>query len=207
VTDQALRSRSADTGQAGVEGNSRLTSVTGLLLILLLAVEGATILSIESLISVHVFVGVLLLGPVLLKVASAGYRFLRYYGGSEAYRVKGPPHPVLRVLGPLVIVSTLALLGTGLALLAVPRERADLLVSAHQASFIVWFAVMVLHVLGHLHGAVVESMRELRGLRADPASRHRLVRLALIGLALVAGVALATALLPAAAGWTGGFEH
>jgi hypothetical protein len=156
------------------------------------------------LISVHVFVGVLLLGPVLLKIASTGYRFLRYYGGSPPYRVKGPPHPVLRVLGPLVIVSTLVLLGTGLALLAVPRDSADLLVSAHQASFVVWLVLMSLHVLAHLRGAVLESGRELRAVSGDPASRHRLVRLLSIALALAAGVAAAAALLPAASGWAGG---
>lgn len=204
MTGQAVQARPNAAARAGVEGNSRLTSVTGMLLIFLLAVEGATILSIESMISVHVFVGVLLLGPVLLKIASTGYRFLRYYSGSQPYREKGPPHPVLRVLGPVVIVSTLVLFGTGLALLAVPRDDADLLLTTHQASFIVWFGAMTLHVLGHLRGAVLDSARELRGVSGDPASRRRLIRLSLIALTLVAGVAVATVLLPAAAGWTGG---
>jgi hypothetical protein len=58
----------------GVEGNTRLTSVTGVLLIGLLAVEGLTILSINGLITLHIFIGIVLLGPILLKTASTVYR-------------------------------------------------------------------------------------------------------------------------------------
>ena len=61
----------------GSEGNARLTGMTGAVLILLLAAEGATILRIRGLISVHIFFGMLLIPPVLLKLASTGYRFVR----------------------------------------------------------------------------------------------------------------------------------
>jgi hypothetical protein len=61
------------------------------------------------------FLGVLLIGPVLLKIASTGYRFVRYYTGSEGYVRKGPPAPIPRVLGPVVILTSLAVLGTGVA--------------------------------------------------------------------------------------------
>ena len=64
-------SRSVDAAandvDAGVEGNTRLTSATGLVLLVMLAVEGYTILDVRGLITVHVFVGVMLVGPVLLK--------------------------------------------------------------------------------------------------------------------------------------------
>jgi len=72
-----------DSAASGVEGNARLTGLNGVLLVLL-AVEGATILRIRQLISVHVYVGVLLVGPVLLKCASTVYRFIRYYAGARA---------------------------------------------------------------------------------------------------------------------------
>ena len=48
---------------SGALGNGRLTSLVGLVLLVLLAVEGATIPWIQPLLSVHVFVGMLLLGP------------------------------------------------------------------------------------------------------------------------------------------------
>ena len=54
-------------------------------------VIGVTILRIGQLISVHLFVGFLLVGPVSLKLASTGYRFVRYYSGERTYRRKRPP--------------------------------------------------------------------------------------------------------------------
>ena len=77
---------------SGVEGNSRLTSTNGMLLLALLAVEGFTVLSVRQMITLHVFLGTLLIGPVLLKIGSTAYRFARYYTGAPAYVDKGPPH-------------------------------------------------------------------------------------------------------------------
>jgi hypothetical protein len=70
----------------------------------------------------------LLIPPVLLKLGSTGYRFARYYSGSAPYVRKGPPHIALRVLAPGVVLTTLALFGTGVALLVGgphdgPRDR------------------------------------------------------------------------------------
>jgi len=81
---------------SGVGGNSRLTSATGIVLLALLAVEGVTILSVRQMITLHIYVGILLLGPVLLKSGSTMYRFVRYYRGAPAYLKKGPPHPRIR---------------------------------------------------------------------------------------------------------------
>jgi hypothetical protein len=60
-----------------------------------------------------------LVPPVLLKIGSTGYRFGRYYLGSSAYGRKGPPPPVLRLLGPVVVASTLGVLDSGTALMFV----------------------------------------------------------------------------------------
>ena len=49
------------------------------MLLVLLAVEGVTILFLRPLLSVHIFVGMLLIPPVALKLGSTGYRFVRYY--------------------------------------------------------------------------------------------------------------------------------
>jgi hypothetical protein len=191
-----------DSTAPGVAGNARLTGLNGMLLCVLLAVEGATILRLRQLISVHIYVGVLLVGPVLLKSASTSYRVVRYYTGARPYREKGPPHPLLRVLGPLLILTTFAVLGTGVALLTVRPGHAGLLLTAHKASFVLWFAVMTVHVLGHIRAAATDSWRELHASPTDPAARRRRIRIALTALALVAGVAAATAIMPAAAPWT-----
>jgi len=82
----------------GTTGNERLTAVTGVVLISLLAVIGVTIISLRNLLWVHLFVGILLIGPVVLKLGSTGYRFIRYYTGNQAYRRVGPPQALLRVI-------------------------------------------------------------------------------------------------------------
>ena len=64
--------------------------MTGAVLLVLLAAEGFTILSLGQLLTPHFFIGMLLLGPVALKAGSTMYRFVRYYAGSAPYRRKGP---------------------------------------------------------------------------------------------------------------------
>ena len=106
------------------------------MLLILLAVEGFTILRIGRLLTLHFFLGMLLLGPVTLKAGSVIYRFARYYTGSEPYRRKGPPAPLLRLLGPVIILLTAAVFGSGVMLaVAGPGHGPWLLL--HRASFIV----------------------------------------------------------------------
>ena len=129
-------------------GNERLTATTATVLLLSLAVEGFTILSVGQMLSVHIVVGLLLIPPVALKLASTGYRFARYYLRDAAYVTKGPPHIAMRLLAPLLVVSTPTVLGTGVALLALgPDHHRDVVLGLHKASFLVWFALMSVHVL------------------------------------------------------------
>jgi hypothetical protein len=166
-----------------------------MVLLAMLAVEGYTILDVRGLITLHIFLGIMLVGPVLLKVASTLYRFSRYYTGEPAYVRKGPPHLLLRVLGPVVTLSSLVVLGTGIGLIFV-NSRGPLLL-AHKASFIIWVAVMTIHVLGHIQGAAVSSWRDLRS-----SSTARLSRIGAVVLAVALGVAGAAALMPSASHWT-----
>jgi hypothetical protein len=118
--------------------------------LLLLAAEGVTVLRIRALLTPHVFIGMLLVPPVLLKMGSTGYRFVRYYAGSPAYRRKGPPPALLRLLGPVVVLLTLTLFASGIALLFAPHGLRRELLFVHKASFVLWFVAMAVHVLGHL---------------------------------------------------------
>jgi hypothetical protein len=133
-----------------VEANARLTGSSAAVLLVLLAAEGLTIPFIQSLLTAHVVIGMVLVPPVLVKLGSTGYRFFRYYTGKPAFVKKGPPPVLLRLLGPFVVVLTLALFGSGIALLfAAARWRSDL-VFLHKATFVLWFGVMTIHVLSHL---------------------------------------------------------
>jgi hypothetical protein len=184
-----------DGSAAGVEANARLTSVLGMVLLVLLAVEGFTILSVRQMIKLHLILGLILIGPVVAKCLTTGYRFINYYRGAPAYRHKGPPHVLLRVLGPVVIVTSLAVLGTGGALIYYPDRGAWL--TLHKASFILWFGAMTLHVLGHVIEGGRMTVAELR----RPALRGRAIRLLAVGAALLAGVGIALAVYPSSSSW------
>ncbi|HZS31329.1 MAG TPA: hypothetical protein VFA37_08745 [Gaiellaceae bacterium] len=153
----------------GVDGNERLTAATGAVLIVLLAALGVTILSIGPLLWWHVLLGMLLIPPVLLKLASTGWRFVRYYRGRAEYVRRGPPVWWLRLSAPLVVLSTLFVFGTGVALLAT-GPSGGILVGLHKASFVIWFFLTALHVLGHL--------RELLPRRRIPGTSWRFAALA-----------------------------
>ncbi len=185
---------------AGAESNARLTVMAGALLTVLLLAEGVTILDVRGMITLHTAIGLTLVGPIALKCASTGYRFLRYYRGKPAYVAKGAPHPILRAIGPFVILSSVAVVGTGIALL-VAHGRSDTWLTLHQGSFIVWIAVMTLHFLGHLREAAVGTARELRRASADPARRGKAVRLTLVAVSLLVGVGVAAAFTPSASSW------
>lgn len=181
----------------GPARNARLTALTGVVLLVLLAVEGVTLMSLQAMISWHIFVGVLVVPVVGLKLASTGYRFFRYYTRRADYVRAGPPHPLLRLLGPVVVVSTVVLLGSGLALIAVgPGD--GLVLNLHKASFIVWLGALGAHVLGHL-GRLPPAVREELG------SGERLAgfrwRLLLIAGAVVIGALAAVVVLPHGTPW------
>ncbi|HLY85329.1 MAG TPA: hypothetical protein VKO84_02275 [Gaiellaceae bacterium] len=170
-------------------GNEQLTALAGILLVVFLAVEGATLLNLQALLTVHVFVGMFLLPVVALKMGSTGWRMARYYLGREEYVRRGPPAWPLRIfVAPVVVASTLVLFGTGIYLLAV-HEVQGTAVGLHKASFVVWFVATSIHVLARLL-----PLRE--ALRA----RHPglVLRLGVVAVTLVAGTAVATATLPGA---------
>jgi hypothetical protein len=181
----------------GADGNERLTALTGAVLLVLLAVEGFTLVSLGPLLPVHFFVGMLLVGPVLLKAGSTSYRFARYYTGAPDYRRKGPPHPLLRLIGPFLLLSSLAVLGTGVLLaFAGPGNRQFLFL--HKASFVIWFVLMTIHVLAYIWrvpGLIAADRR-------FPAT-GRVARWAAVVVALASSVILAAATLHLAVPWQG----
>lgn len=194
----------------GTAGNERLTASTGILLILLLAVIGVTLLRLRSLISVHLFVGLLLIPPLLLKIASTGYRFMRYYTSDPVYRERGAPPVVLRVSAPVLVLSTIAVLATGVALLFVGPDSTSLLRELHKLSFIVWAAFTTLHLLGHLPDLQKTFLTERRGrIEYNQLAAGRTGRtLSLVG-ALFAGLVLAILLVPHFGAWSNfeAFHH
>jgi hypothetical protein len=182
----------------GVDGNERLTAGAAVVLFVLLAVEGVTIVFLRPLFSVHVFVGMLLIPPVALKVGSTGWRFFRYYGGREEYVRKGPPLLPLRLLAPVVVLSTVAVFATGVALLVV-GPRGGIVLGLHKASFVVWLVATGIHVLAHLGRMRRIAPRDWRPER--PRLRGVSARRGLLAGSIVAGTILAIATIQYAQPW------
>jgi hypothetical protein len=188
-----MRTHTADPlspaeSESGVEGNARITGTFGAVIFVLLFAEGITVLRVRALISTHAFVGMMLIPFVIVKIASTGYRFVRYYRGDAAYAVKGPPSLFLRVLGPVVVGSTVALLATGVGALLMDRRTAWL-VQAHKVSFILWFGAMTVHVVGHAFETPALAIADLRR-TSSVRARNAAMRIVLLVIALLAAVVL-----------------
>ena len=165
--------RIARTRSGGSSGNEQLTAIVATVLIVLLLVEGATLLQLRSLLTVHAFDGMLLIPVVALK----------------EYVRSGPPHIALRALvGPVLVVSTILVLATGVALLVLDQTQGTL-VGLHKASFVVWAGAFGVHVLAH----VLKLPRALSARLPGAA-----LRIVLVVGTLSAGAAIAVATLPAA---------
>jgi hypothetical protein len=194
----------------GIIGNERLTAATGILLIVLFAALGVTIVRIGSLISVHLFIGLLLIPPVALKLASTGYRFVRYYTATPAYRRRGAPPTPLRMLAPLVVTFTIVVFATGVALLFVGPGSSGALRLLHKASFFAWIAVTAIHVIGHLPDLPQTFLaRRKERLEYNPYAAGRVGRMISLAGALIAGLVLALLLLPQSKAWSqpGALHH
>lgn len=184
--------------RGGPDGNERLTAASGAVLFLLLAAEGVTILSIRQLLSPHIFIGMLLIPPVTLKLGTTGWRFARYYRGARSYRAKGPPLLPLRLLAPVVVVSTVAVFATGVALLIV-GPGGGILLGLHKASFVVWLVATGIHVLAYLTRVprLAAADWRPRAPRLEGAFGRRL----LLAGVVVAGAILAVATIRYASPW------
>jgi hypothetical protein len=211
ATGRERRRDPVEMGSGGPAGNARLTAWTGLVLLVLFLVELVTLLDIRGFISWHIVVGVLLVPPALVKTATTGWRIVRYYTGRPSYRRAGPPPMPLRILGPLVVLSTLAVLGTGLALIALGSSSRTVLfsvlgyrvdaVTLHQGTFLVWGVATGLHTLGRIVPALRIVGADGKGVPKLPGRASR----AIVLPAALAVAAVAAALVLGASGpWVSG---
>jgi hypothetical protein len=179
---------------AGAEGNERLIAWTGASLLAGFAAEGVTILfGVHAHLAYHIAVGFALFLPVGLKVCTTTYRFARYYTNSPAYRLKGPPQIILRVIGPFLVLSTLAVLLTGVAIMFGGQYR-HYLEALHKLSFLAWFGLTSIHVLAYvwrLPKLLLSDLLVRQTARGAAAQRIVLV----LGAGLL-GLGLAAALMP-----------
>lgn len=189
--------RSADPG---VVGNERLTAVAGAVLMVPIALEIATTPALRTFLAAHIYIGVLIVGPLAVKLGSTGWRFLRYYIGTPAFVRRGPPALGLRLLAPLLVATTVVLFGSGLGLLITGPARPGLFLGLHAISSVIWFPMIAIHVVAYIW--------RVPRLVADDVVRHRATEAVGRGLriganigTLLAGAGAAVIAIPAATTW------
>ncbi len=215
IVEDILNPEVDDEGpKSKVLGNTRLTSLLGLIIFIELAVIGITVPAIGQLFTLHAIVGYLLIVPIVFKLVSTGYRFFRYYFKNEKYAKAGPPRIVLRLAAPVLVLSTIILMVSGVVLMIIgPTGNAEpLWKTIHQASFVVWFVVTALHVVSYISKATYQGGAELGLKRFGPIrfSRkrpsYRLVRLSLVVVVMLLSVVTLITQYHYIAPWTNYFQ-
>lgn len=183
------------------DGNERLTAAVGLILIVLAVAElGTLLLGLQTYLHAHVFIGLVLLPPIVLKLATTGWRFARYYVRTEAYRVKGPPQIVMRLLAPLLVLFTVLLFGSGVAIGVVHGEALQIARRIHGPAAFLWTVTLGIHVLVYTPRALRAAVGDLRT-RTRRRVRGAGIRVTIVAAGIVAGVAVGLATLPVQHDW------
>ena len=188
---EGASSGQAEATTSGVAANARLTALTGALLVVLLAAMGITVLRVRELLPQHFFLGFLLIPPLALKMTTTGYRFIRYYTGDPAYRRAGPPQLLMRLIAPIVVLSTAAVFITGLELWMFGLRFGSDWIEAHKLSFMIWLPATAVHVLGHMGTTTRAAADEI----VSPPGRDALTRRSLVVGSLITGVVVVLATL------------
>jgi hypothetical protein len=164
------------------------------------AVEVATILlGVHTFMSAHVFVGLALIPPVLLKLASTGWRFVRYYTRSTAYAEHGAPKIAMRLLAPLFVAATVVLFGSGVAMGILHGHALEVARRLHGPASVVWLLLFGVHALVYLNRALVGSGREITAAEEPVPGRRE--RVSVITAVVISGLVVGLATIPAQHRW------
>ena len=138
-----------------VEANARLTGAAGIVILILLIAELVTVvLGAASVLSLHVAIGLILVPPVLVKLASTTWRMVNYYLGAAAYVHRGPPRRLDRVLAAILSLAIVLLLTSGITLLLGPSSIHQNALQVHKVTFYLALLLIFAHLTQHLTQAL-----------------------------------------------------
>jgi hypothetical protein len=184
----ALR-RVALPGRPNPDGNSGLTGISASFVLPLFLFEVVTVvLGVKSVITLHVVIGLILLGPALLKLASVTYRMVSYYRGVGAYQQRGRPTIGLRLLGAALGVLFMLLMASGLVLIVGPNGAHSPARATHVVTAYLVVLLLAVHLAIHFLPAVRLASKDMRPRTAVRGARSRWLVLL---VSLAAGGALA----------------
>lgn len=133
-----------------IERNKQMTAIAGTMLFILIIIELIITANLGGLISEHIFVGVLLTGPLVVKMCSTGYRFFRYYTKSPEFLKAGPPNLLLRLLAPFLVVTTILVFISGFGLVLGGQAHRGLYFKIHAASVALWLPLLAVHIYAYI---------------------------------------------------------
>ncbi|MEO8897818.1 MAG: hypothetical protein ABI473_03815 [Candidatus Dormibacter sp.] len=171
-------------GDPRLEANLRLTSYSGLVLLLLMALVYLTGAFFDPLRQVHFAIGFAIIPLLAVKLTSTGWRAANYYLRREPYRSDGPPQLIPRLLAPLLVVSAIIATLTGVVLWVLGTQRGTW-ATLHTDSVVVLAFVLALHTLTYILRAVRASAG---GIASAEITGEERVMLWTLALALVAAV-------------------
>lgn len=136
-----------------IERNKRITALAGIVLFVLIIAELVITANIDGLRSEHIFVGVLLAGPLVVKMCSTGFRFFRYYTKSPEFVRAGPPNILLRLLAPFLVIITILVFISGFELALGGHAHERLFHKIHTVGVTLWLPLLAVHIYAYIRKA------------------------------------------------------
>lgn len=183
----------------------RLIAQLGLVLVALVGAEVLTIPFLSAgLVPLHIGLGLGAIPAVAVKLVAAAGRAVRYYRGDAEERAEGAPDDLMRVTAVVLVLSTVALFGSGVVLWLLELGVGTRLLAGpawiliHELSFIAFGFAALVHALNYATRAVRWARDDWgAGAVVIGAGRRHVWALGLLAAGLVVAV-LITVLRPAA---------
>lgn len=195
--------RTLDRHHKVVIRNERLTALVAGVLLVGFTIDLLVTARLDKLIMIHIFIGTLLAGPLVVKMTSVGHRFLGYYTRSPAFVAKGTPNVWLRLLAPFLILDTLALFISGLALALHGPTNDRFIFLIHAATAAMWVPMIAVHVYAHIRQVPRAIARDWLSPHDTVSGRAKRLRVTI--LSLIAGAIAAAIVTPRATIWRHAF--
>ncbi len=195
-----------------VIAGARLSALFGVVLLIIFVAEVMTVPFIAGAVGVHIVIGLVAVPLVLGKLAISTYRFTRFYVGDTDFVEAGPPWLPLRVIAPLLVATTVLVIGSGIELVvAGPSSFSDtFLGAAHTLLALIWFFLLALHALAYYLRSYHSVKKDFRStLRRFQGSKKRdgaSLRIGLLLATLVLGWLLALQFQSGIRSWESAFQ-
>jgi hypothetical protein len=190
--------------QKKVDRNERMTAIAGAVLFVFIIVELFVTANLHALLTEHIFVGILLCGPLIVKMLSTGYRFIRYYAKTPVFVKKGPPNIILRLLAPFFVIITILVFVSGFGLVYTGDK--GLFIKIHAVSVTLWIPLLAVHIYAYIRKVKVLITSDWAR-KSKNRVQGRKGRLGMNIAGLMTGAVAAIMLLPTYAHGSGGGHH